>query len=248
MFELSGEGLQPSIMPVITLRAGLHSNATHILSFTNCLDHATFFSVDLHSGDTTPDNFCLLMKRTRSILLHPGVTMDIPISFAPEDMRTHDVTVLVTAEERRERQSHGGLVWRYPVVGQPEFRPVSPGTAAPLLKCRAKERVEQRLEVMLIGCKMSSAALVRPATPNCPGSEAAGAQLPQECENYTYQLVCQEKEGKEEMSGIVQNSVALRLLRNVLETDGSARIVFGCVFAPPKAFRYVQEMPLKCTK
>ena len=135
-------------------------------------------------------------------------------------------------------------MWRYPLVGHPEFRPVLPGTAAPLLKCQAKERVEQRLEVMLVGCKMSLAALVRPATPSCLDSEAADTQLPQACENYTYQLVCKEQEGKEGMSGIVQDSVALRLIRNVPETDGSARLVFGCVFAPPKAYRYVHEMLL----
>lgn len=229
VFVLKGKGLEPSTVAPTTIQASLNSNSTHILTFTNPLDNATHFRVDL-LGSNSSEHFCLLMKRTRGILLHPGVSLDIPVMFAPEAMRTHDITVIVSTDERG-RGSQLNLAWRYPIIGQPEFRPVSPNMA-PRLSCPAKERLEQRLEVVLVGCKMSKAALIRPVTPICPDTEAPTAQTPHESDSYAYQLVC-----LQECSGIVQDSIGIRLLRKEMENEDSAKLVFAIVFAPPKAFR-----------
>lgn len=51
--------------------------------------------------------FCLLMKHTSNIRLGPKNSMDIPLSFAPEDMRMYDA--LVTVSVRRDP----GATWRY---------------------------------------------------------------------------------------------------------------------------------------
>ena len=233
VFVLKGKGLEPSTMAPTTIQASLNSNSTHILTFTNPLDTATHFRVDLQ-GSSPSEHFCLLMKRTRGILLHPGVALDIPVMFAPEAMHTHNITVIVSTDERggRRRGSHLNLAWKYPIIGQPEFRPVSP-SMAPRLSCQAKERLEQRMEVVLVGCKMSKAALIRPVTPSCSDTEGPMPQTPHECDSYTYQLVCLE----EECSSIVQDSIGVRLLRKEMENEDSAKLVFAIVFAPPKAFR-----------
>ena len=48
--------------------------------------------------------------------------------FAPEAMHIHKTTVIVSTEGRGEMGSGGrlSLAWRYPIIGEPEFRPISP--------------------------------------------------------------------------------------------------------------------------
>ena len=175
------------------------------------------------------------MKRTHGILLHPGVSLDIPVMFAPEAMHTHETVVVVSTDERGgggERDKRG-LAWRYPIVGEPEFRPLSP-ESAPKIACQAKERVEERLEVVLVGCRMRKAALIRPVTPNITAPERSMASDSNRGDSYSYQLVCSDAK----YSDLVQNSIGVKLLRKVVDEGGPVKLVFGIVFAPPKAFRY----------
>ena len=43
--------------------------------------------------------FCLLLKHTTSLRLGPKSNIDIPISFAPEDMRRFDAYISVTIRQ-----------------------------------------------------------------------------------------------------------------------------------------------------
>ena len=216
-------------MEPITIQANLNSNATRVVSFTNPLDTPTHFHVTL--SDTQPtESFCLLLKRTHGILLQAGVSLDIPVMFAPEEMSTHTTTIVVSTEGTR---CGSKLVWRYPVIGEPHFRPVSP-KSAPRISCRAKERVEERLEVVLVGKTMSSAATLRPLTPTLdPTSE-----LPQSvADGYSYDLVCEDAEHL----SLVQDCVAVKLLRKMTDEEGCVKLMFGVVFVPPKALRYAHR-------
>lgn len=128
-------------MDPITITAGLQSSSMHVINFTNPLDIATHISVSLKGRDV--EQFCLLMKHTNSILLHPGMSLDIPIMFVPELMRSHVATVIVADEK------DCALQWCYPLIGQPELRTSSPNSLLNVT-CRAKERLEQKLVVSLI--------------------------------------------------------------------------------------------------
>jgi hypothetical protein len=155
-------------MDTTTIQASLNTNNTHVITFTNPLDIATHFKVALKDTQSS-EHFCLLMKRTCGILLQPGVSLDMPVMFAPETMHTHKTTITVSCSITEEKGESGGnqlsLEWQFPIVGVPEIRPVSP-QSAPKIVCRAKERMEERLEVELVGCKMSRAARFCPATQN----------------------------------------------------------------------------------
>ena len=230
-------------MPPTNIIASLNSNTTHIISFTNPLDTPAHFHVTL-TGNKASENFCLLMKRTHGILLHPGVSLDIPIMFVPETMHTHHTTVVVSTEAVRGGRERGGsnehrsrLTWQYPVIGQPEFRPVSP-KSAPQITCRAKGRVEERLEVVLVGCKMNKAAIFRPITPN-QGSTTTSPISPIEppsnsSDGYMYEMVCSD----EECSDVVRDCVGVKLLRKIIDEDDTVKLVFKIVFVPPRALRY----------
>ena len=126
------------------------------------------------------------------------------------------------------------LAWQYPVIGEPEFRPVSP-KSAPKITCQAKERVEERLEVVLVGQKMSKAITFRPVTPN--HSNSTSQEEPPSSSsgnNYVYELVC----GDEEYSGVLRDCVGVKLLRKIVSEDSAVKLVFGIVFVPPRALRY----------
>ncbi len=156
MFCVTGEGLPPTSMDPIIINAAMDASAVHIISFINPLDHPTHFSITLKGKDS--DAFCLLLKRTSSILLRPGVSLDIPIMFAPDAVHRHSVTVTLTADLSRSQYDNVDsqpLCWQYSVVGQPQLRPFSPGSALKI-SCSAKERLEKTLEVSLTDCAASA--------------------------------------------------------------------------------------------
>lgn len=149
-------------MDPISINAAINSNTVHIINFTNPFDIPTHFSVHLRGEDL--DHFCLLMKRSNSILLHPGVSLDIPVMFAPEVVQEHQITVAVVADLSRSQDKLLGenrqvLCWKYPIVGQPEIRPFTP-SSAPKFSCCAKERLERTLEVSLAGSLNQSRATI----------------------------------------------------------------------------------------
>ncbi len=153
---MTGEGLSPTSMEPIIIHAAMDASAVHIISFTNPLDRPTNFSVALKGKDS--DAFCLLFKRASSILLQPGVSLDIPVMFAPDAVHRHSVTIILTADLSRSQYDSvesQPLCWQYPVVGQPELRPFSPGSALKI-SCSAKERLEKTLEVFLTDCASSA--------------------------------------------------------------------------------------------
>ena len=163
VFSLQGEGLPPTSMDPVIINAAIDSNTVHIISFTNPLDTPSHFSIHLRGGDF--DHFCLLLKRSSSILLHPGVSLDIPVMFAPEAVYEHNVVVAIVTELKSSSEGvpRESLCWQYPIVGQPELRPFSP-SSAPRITCSAKERFERTLEVSLAGCSASVQV-----TPNSSG-------------------------------------------------------------------------------
>lgn len=269
VFHLQGRGLSPSSMDSSTIHASLHSNAVHVVSFTNPLDVATFFSISLKGRDR--EHFCLLVKRSRSILLQPGVSVDIPVMFAPESMHRHEASIVIAAANRRqqqatvdqsdrlqdEEQKTAALTrWTFPVVGQPELRPFSRGSA-PELSCRAKERIEQQLEVTLVKSSTSSAVQVGPLAPGWEtGSSSAdpavgtahssgpvtgeGVATAESAarEAYTHKLVCSD----DEYAPLISQATGVKLLKHECgcgEDDGPTKLVFAIVFAPPRAFRCV---------
>ena len=159
--------------------------------------------------------------------------------FAPENMHRHAVTMVVVAETREDAQKvfQIPLSWRYQVTGQPELRPSSL-SGAPKLCCRAKERLEQQLEVSLVGSTASQAAHIRAITPGSASAIVgtrgeAVLDSPRE-EGYLYGLTCSD----ERVAALVEQSTGIKLLgRSAEQGEGGTTLVFSIVFVPPMAFR-----------
>ena len=156
IFNLEGNGVFPSAMDPITITASLKSSSMQVINFTNPLDIPTNFSVSLTGQDL--EHFCLLMKRTNSIMLHPGVSVDIPVMFAPDVMYGHKAEVTIVADERSVNCL---LQWCYPIFGQPELV-MDSGIN---ITCRAKERIERKFSVSVMNsAKNTSSSPVERAT------------------------------------------------------------------------------------
>ena len=74
------------------------SYRTHCILFS---DKASEEAGILESMETPITPFCLLLKHNTAVRLGPKTTLDIPISFAPEEMKKYDgvVTVKVRKED-----------------------------------------------------------------------------------------------------------------------------------------------------
>ena len=119
----------------------------------------TSFRSEIQPKDSV---FCLLLKHATGIRLEPGASLDIPISFAPDTMQLHEATVTVTIHRGLEDTWDGNfpsvmstrmvndLHWIFPVKGIPESHPIK-DSQAPCIECKARSRVEERVEVTLTG-------------------------------------------------------------------------------------------------
>ena len=226
MFKFKGNGLYPSVMPVVNATSALTCSTVTILSFANPLDHAEHFNIEMHGKDV--EHFCLLLKQTSRILLNPGIMLDIPISFSPEVMKRHECHLTISVDSTSQP-----LKWHYPIIGQPHLRPFSV-TSGPLLQCRAKERLEQRLEVSLVGLDNSTAAKLRPVTPTTTNSTLV-TQDAHDDETYTYRLSCNDPE----FGFLVEQYLGIRLIRKSIDPETNNPILlFHIIFVPSKVIRY----------
>lgn len=158
VFALKGNGLLPSCMEPTTVYATINSASVHIINFVNPLQFSVHLCVILSGKDSK--HFFLLHKKSNHIFLHCGGTVDIPVMFAPEKMYTHEVIVTIIANTTSDNSESDNLMehslhWEYPIYGQPELR-LSSNDDAPIISCRAKQRLEQLIEITLLESLRSS--------------------------------------------------------------------------------------------
>lgn len=177
-YHVTGSGTLPQPQDPVSVTSVAGSNTTLIIPFRNPLDIAVMVDVYLKDMEKTTGKFveedvtiprespfCLLLKQNKGLRLGPKSSIDIAVSFAPEEMRMFEalVTIVITKEDRSSwlyvcsdenglplsRTNSGGLreiKWCYPVHGYPELTPTKEISAA-VVQCKARDRVEERLEV-----------------------------------------------------------------------------------------------------
>lgn len=159
---MKGSGILPSRMDPTTVNANMKSASVHIINFVNPLQFAVHVSVLLSGKDLK--HFYLLHKKANDIFLRRGQCVDIPIMFAPEEMYKHEITATIIANNggsstESASQMEQSLHWEYPIYGQPELR-LSSNDNAHTIICRAKERLEQMIEVTLVKSLKSTAKIL----------------------------------------------------------------------------------------
>ncbi|KAK3096977.1 hypothetical protein FSP39_005325 [Pinctada imbricata] len=280
VFIASGTGLLPQPQDPVSVFTEAGSNTTLIIPFRNPMDHAVLVDIVLKdtnaqleqvmNGFTSSESsFCLLLKHSTSIRVGPKSTLDIPICFAPTEMTKYEAvcTVIVKKENgskwmfaptdskgfQLSKTGSDGLSeirWVYPVHGIPESKPLKDSQGA-VIDCKARDRVEERLEVTLSGVAPASSGpqktvLTRSITPKdrspkIPDGIVVGETLATASE-FEFDLKYPDEESEDNL----QNSVALTLVRTQREkATGLVILVFNLVYAPFKSMSHNVELVVR---
>ncbi|ESO84826.1 hypothetical protein LOTGIDRAFT_196276 [Lottia gigantea] len=263
VFEASGIGLIPSPQDPVSVYTAAGSNTTLIIPFRNPMDQTVLADVILTDEDENKDDgknspFCLLLKHNTGLRLPPKATLDIPISFAPGEMKKYQslCTVVVRRDDGEkwnyvpksesgvpEKQSGEDLhviKWYFPIHGIPESRPVR-DSLAPLVECRAREKIQQRLEVTLAGVAPSSAGpnrrmKTRAITPKNKEPTIPDGIVVGETLAVTNEFMYEIKFGDSSDAKALKASVDLSLVRQHRDKEtGLVVLVFNVIFNPFKA-------------
>ncbi|XP_078698604.1 cilia- and flagella-associated protein 47-like isoform X8 [Branchiostoma floridae x Branchiostoma belcheri] len=226
---------------------------------------------------TTESAFCLLLKHPHNIHLAPRATLDLPLTFAPNRMELHEAVCVVSVrredglswkfaeqgmkletldgesgERSASRTSSGGLRdvrWIYPIHGVPESHPVKDAARAATVECQARNRVEERLEVTLMGAAPSSAGgypnpmKTRAITPIDAQRPSTDGVIVGEgntvAEEFSYEI----EYDSEDAQSLLQHSLGLSLVRKQRDrVSGVVILVFNLIFAPAKPLRHNVEL------
>ncbi|XP_074672980.1 cilia- and flagella-associated protein 47 [Strix aluco] len=217
--------------------------------------------------------FHLLLKQSGRTRLAPKEKLDIPVLFKPDTMKMYEAVVVIhvmrengenwpyedTAELNKDLKSsvtvgeNGGIqeiLWIYPVYGIPEA-PQQKLVPA-VVRCRARQRVERRIEVLLTG--VVPGAAVMPATRN---SAVVSTKKPANIQEvvqvtdgfskpveFLYELQYQSNEIKSQLETLV----GMHLVQSEWDTESRiVTLIFNIVFAPNKPIRNEATLVVQCT-
>ncbi|XP_048577373.1 cilia- and flagella-associated protein 47-like isoform X2 [Nematostella vectensis] len=273
VFLASGTGLMPGANEPINIYSELGGNSSHIIPFRNPTDQDVIVDVmlkertlsrtgslfsTLREETKTPkeSTFCLLLKAPNSIRLAPMEELAIPISFAPDTMQMHEATVTVIMHRHDGSQSDdftgvtgtclmNDLTWIFPIKGIPESCPIR-DSLAPCIECKARGRVEEKIEVTLTGVAPSSASTsyasyLRALTPIhvLPNDSDYSMDYINVPEEFRYEVVFEDAEGQ----AALERSLGVNLLRKARnQVSGVISLLFNFVFAPFKPFSHRAQL------
>ncbi|NWV30502.1 CFA47 protein, partial [Origma solitaria] len=203
------------------------------------------------------------------VRLAPQGKLDVPVLFMPDEMRTYKTAVVIhvmrengenwpykvtgkpntvfnrnlTVAENGETQ---GILWVYPIQGMSE----APQPKSVVIRCQARQRLEQRVEMMLIGVKPSETAL-----PNASSSATVNAGESSNTQEVTdgspetlefvYELQCQSDEIKSQL----ESWLGMELVQKEWDTESRiVTLIFNVVFAPSKPIRNEAFLAVQCTR
>ncbi|NXO98594.1 CFA47 protein, partial [Certhia brachydactyla] len=202
------------------------------------------------------------------IRLAPKEKLEIPVLFMPAEMKIYKAVVVihvmrengenwpykVTSESNpdsnrnvtvAENGKTQGILWIYPISGTPE----APQQKSVVIRCQARQRLEQRVELLLIGVMPGSTAL-----PDADTSAMVNTDEPSNTPEVTdgssatleflYELQYQSDEIRSQLESLV----GMQLVEK--EWDIESRIVtliFNVVFAPSKPMRNEATVVVQCT-
>ncbi|KFW11401.1 Putative uncharacterized protein CXorf30, partial [Eurypyga helias] len=205
------------------------------------------------------------------IRLAPKEKLDIPVLFMPDTMKMHETLVVIhvmrengenwlyedSAELNKDLKSVivakkggiQGILWIYPVHGIPEA-PQHKLVPA-VVRCRARQRVERRVKVLLTGVVPGANAM-----PTARNSAMFNTNMPANIQEvqltdgffttveFLYELQYQSNEIKSQLGALV----GVHLIQRDRDTEsGIVTLIFNVVFAPNKPMRNEATLVVQCT-
>ncbi|NXR33780.1 CFA47 protein, partial [Zosterops hypoxanthus] len=213
------------------------------------------------------------MFHLAGIRLAPKEKVDVPVLFIPAEMKIYKAVVIIHIRREdgenwpykvaagsktgsntdlkrnlivAENGETQGIIWLYPINGTPE----APQQKSVTIRCQARQRVEQRVELLLIGVIMPGAT----ALPDAENSAEVDTDEPSNTTEVTdgssatleflYELQYQSDEIRSQLESLVGMALVEK------EWDTESRIVtliFNVVFAPNKPMRNEATIIIQCT-
>ncbi|NXA14603.1 CFA47 protein, partial [Sapayoa aenigma] len=188
------------------------------------------------------------------IRLAPKEKLNIPVLFMPDAMTMYKAEVVVhvtkengenwtydvSAESNKDLNRNvslaenggiRGVLWRYPVHGIPE----APQQKLVVVRCQARQRVEQRVEMLLIGVVRDAANSDMANIDKSDNiQEVQVTEGFSETVEFFYELQYQSKEIRSQLESLV----GMHLVEKEWDTESEiVTLIFNVVFAPNKPMR-----------
>ncbi|XP_057307230.1 cilia and flagella-associated protein 47-like isoform X2 [Hydractinia symbiolongicarpus] len=271
-FILSGIGELPGVNTDHVIHAVLGENKTTIVNFHNPFEHDIVVDVQLQelplcSLSSKIENeagvYTLLLKVSNNLILPPRQVLDIPISYSPNTMQKCDAVCTVTARQfyleeagRAPIAETGDVQWKYDIQGIPLSVPVKI-SHAPVFECRARERLEEKLEISFAGLdlnvsKTTNAALMKSLKPMRLLGQSIGPQssdLDEDYTNISEVFKCELQYDDKESESDISRSVALQLRRKRRhQLTGVVTLVFEVILSPSRTFNHLVHLCITSSK
>ena len=217
---MEGIGLIPSPQDPTTISSQLDGNSMAIITFTNPLSHTASFDVCLQ---TQHNLFCLFLKQSKGVVLQSGVSLDIPVMFAPEMMKMSYTEIIVSTNEGADP-----LVWLYPIHGLPVKLVHPHHDNVMYIKGRAKERVERTIDVPLVVLKSEFDTKLDDSLED---EEELTLR-----EKYMFDLV-PNQDGYKDNRKPLKEFIGLQLVSEQVDSSGEVKLTFSVVFLPSKPLK-----------
>ncbi|NWW41188.1 CFA47 protein, partial [Panurus biarmicus] len=192
------------------------------------------------------------------IRLPPKEKLEIPVLFMPAEMKIYKAVVVihvmrengenwpykVTAESNTdlnrsvivaENGETQGILWIYPINGTPE----APQQKSVVICCQARQRLEQRVELLLIGVMPGA-----PALPDAGNSavvhtdESPSAPEVTDGSSATLEFLYELQYQSDEIRSQLESLVGMQLVEKEWDTESRiVTLIFNVVFAPNKPMR-----------
>ncbi|NWX29438.1 CFA47 protein, partial [Notiomystis cincta] len=193
--------------------------------------------------------------------------LEIPVLFMPTEMKIYKAVVVihvmredgenwsseVTAESNTdlnrnvtvaENGETRGILWIYPINGTPE----APQQKPVVIRCQARQRLEQRVELLLIGVMLGETALPSAGNSAAGGTDESSTPEVPDGSSATLEFLYEMRYQSDEIKSQLESWVGMQLVEK--EWDRESRIVtvvFNVVFAPSKPMRNEATLAIQCT-
>ncbi|KAF2980769.1 hypothetical protein EK904_001300, partial [Melospiza melodia maxima] len=204
----------------------------------------------------------------QGIRLAPKEKLEIPVLFMPAEMKIYKAVVVihvmrgngenwpyeVTGESNRdlnrnvivaENGETQGILWIYPINGTPE----APQQKSVVIRCQARQRLEQRVELLLIGV-MPGATDLPDAGNSAPvdTEEVSGTPEVSDGSSATLEFLYELQYQSDEIRYQLESLVGMELVEKEWDTESRiVTLIFNVVFAPSKPMRSEATLVIQCT-
>ncbi|RDD38935.1 Cilia- and flagella-associated protein 47 [Trichoplax sp. H2] len=260
-FSVKGYGLVPSKVDPVYVSSLLGASASLILPFHNPFNEPLRVTVELIDKDNSNNPavqqpvFRLLLKHTHNITLQAKGTLEIPFTFAPENMTFFETTCCINVKRQEDvpfvddaGNPFDHLQWHIPIFGIPELVTVDSNGA--VVHCQSRSRIEERLEITLNNQaetateEKNHTLLTRAITPSPQDSFLMDDEIMLN-EDFEYRLVYADDANKT----LIEQAVGLSLIRKIINSStNSIRLVFHLIFAPFKPFNATVQLVVTAKK